>query len=126
QRAVSTAAALGNVVALLGLLFLAHGGRGAVLVAATVAGLTQPQVGPLVRVYWSRLVGQGELLSTALAYEAAADETSFVVGPALVGLLASVGQAAPLMATVALLGAATLPFAVRHHSPRMPKSGPGG
>ena len=113
HRAVGVTTALANIVALLGLLVLAD----ARLIMAVLAGLTQPQVGPLVRVFWSRQVG-AELLPTALAYEAAADETSFVAGPALVGLLTPLGSGVALVVTVALLGAATVPFALRHNSTR--------
>ena len=113
QRAVGVTTALANIAALLGLLLAAHD-RSAVLAMAVLAGLTQPQVGPLVRVYWSRQA-DAELLPTALSYEAAADEMSFVAGPALVGLLSS-GVA--MVVTVALLGAATVPFALRQQGPR--------
>jgi MFS family permease len=121
HRAVGVTTALANIAALLGLLVLAD----ARLIMAVLAGLTQPQVGPLVRVFWSRQIG-AELLPTALAYEAAADETSFVVGPALVGLLTPLGPGVALVATVALLGAATVPFALRQNGPRaarQPSSG---
>ncbi|WP_406442135.1 MFS transporter [Streptomyces sp. NBC_01613] len=89
-------------------------------------GLTQPQVGPLVRVHWSRLLrdgGEDRLLPSALSYEAAADETSFVAGPAVVGLLASVGPLAPAVVTMCLTATATLPFALTYahrDTPREP------
>jgi predicted MFS family arabinose efflux permease len=111
------ATTLANIAALLGLLGPANGDRTAVLVMAVLAGLTQPQVGPLVRVHWSHRV-EDDVLPTALAYEAAADETSFVAGPALVGLLTPAGPGVPLLATVALLCVTTLPFALRQGSPR--------
>jgi MFS family permease len=120
HRAVGVTTALANIAALLGLLMLAD----ARLIMAVLAGLTQPQVGPLVRVFWSRQVG-AELLPTALAYEAAADETGFVVGPALVGLLTPLGSGVALVVTVVLLGAATVPFALRQNGPpaaRQPSS----
>jgi predicted MFS family arabinose efflux permease len=51
-----------------------------------------------------------------MAYEAAADETSFVAGPTLVGLLApiatSLGPIAPIAASIVLLCVAALPFAM--------------
>jgi MFS family permease len=112
HRAVGVTTALANIAALLALLVFAD----ARLIMAVLAGLTQPQVGPLVRVYWSRHVG-ADLLPTALAYEAAADETSFVAGPALVGLLTPLGSGVALVVTVALLGAATVPFALRQNGP---------
>ena len=94
------------------------GGGGVVATAAFAAltGLASPQVGPLARVRWSALLpirGHGELLPTAMAYEGGADETSYVVGPALVGLLALVGPPVlPLAAAAALTIGAAVPFAM--------------
>jgi hypothetical protein len=61
-----------------------------------------------------RTHGAHGLLATALAYEAAADELSFVAGPALVGALASAGSLVPAAVTMVLIAAATLPFALLH------------
>ena len=116
HRRIGVTTALANIAALLGL--SASTDRTAILIMAVLAGLTQPQVGPLVRVYWSRQVGS-DLLPTALAYEAAADEASFVVGPALVGLLTPLGPSVALLVTVGLLSVATLPFALRQPGPRV-------
>jgi MFS family permease len=66
-----------------------------VLSAAFLTGATSPQVGPLARVRWiflTRKLPQREragTLETALSYEGTADELTFVLGPALVGILAS-------------------------------------
>lgn len=61
--------------------------------AATVTGFFLPQVGPLARVRWRPVTedagASDELVETAFSYEGAADEASFVLGPAVVGLLAS-------------------------------------
>jgi hypothetical protein len=65
------------------------------LAAAFVAGASCPQVGPLARVRWMALTsGRGKAgnardLDAALSYESTADELTFVLGPALVGILAS-------------------------------------
>ena len=57
---------------------------------AAFAGLACPQVGPLARVRWRPLTAgqpdQGRLVSTAFSYEGAADEATFVLGPAVVGI----------------------------------------
>ncbi|MDV9171698.1 MFS transporter, partial [Streptomyces sp. W16] len=98
-----------------GLVAASHTGRPGMIAAAALAGLTQPPVGPLVRVHWSRLLHARErpdLVPTALSYEATMDEISFVAGPAIVGLLTSLGPAAPTVAAIALLLLATLPFAL--------------
>lgn len=116
HRRVGVVAALANIAAWAGLLAASHGARAGMLAAAGLVGLTQPQVGPLVRVYWSRLIhrhGEHRLLPAALSYEAAADELSFVAGPALVGVLATVTPYAPATAAMLLLTTTTLPFALR-------------
>lgn len=115
HRSVGIAAALANFAAWAALLAASHGSRESMFAAAALVGLTQPQVGPLVRVHWSRLVrsrNEHDLLSTALSYEASVDEMSFVAGPALVGLLAAVSPLAPAMVTMSLIAASTFPFAL--------------
>ncbi|MFD8814471.1 MFS transporter [Streptomyces sp. NPDC059627] len=116
HRRVGALAALANIASWAALLAASQVGRAAMLVAAGLVGLTQPQVGPLVRVHWARLLharNEDTLLPTALSYEAAADELSFVAGPAGVGVLAAAAPRAPAATTMLLLTAATLPFALR-------------
>ncbi len=66
----------------------------AVLTVSALAGLAIPQIGPLARVRWSPVLADApdrrRLLDAAFSYEGAADELSFVLGPATVGLLAVV------------------------------------
>lgn len=66
----------------------------AIIVVAALAGLATPQIGPLARVRWQpitrRAPDQRRLVDAAFSYEGAADEVSFVLGPATVGLLAVV------------------------------------
>lgn len=76
-----------------------YSGPGALifLSAAFLVGGTCPQVGPLARVRWMAMTSGGKegtkdperVLDTALSYESTADELTFVLGPAVVGLLAS-------------------------------------
>ncbi|MEJ3659311.1 MFS transporter [Actinomycetes bacterium KLBMP 9759] len=86
------------------------------LLAAIAVGLTQPQVGPLVRVHWSAVLDRDT--ATAFSYETAADEAGFIVGPLLVGVLmavpALVPGANPLTASVLLLACAAAPFATMY------------
>jgi MFS family permease len=100
QRTVLLVAAGLNalaVLALIGTVWLAaeESFSAALIVAASLSGATCPQVGPLARVRWMALTsrhngkGGGRDLDTALSYEGTADELTFVLGPALVGLLAS-------------------------------------
>jgi Major Facilitator Superfamily len=118
QRTIGLATALVNAGALVATALVVLGGGGVVATAAFAAltGLASPQVGPLARVRWSALLpirGHGELLPTAMAYEGGADETSYVVGPALVGLLALIGPPVlPLAAAAALTIGAAVPFAM--------------
>ena len=71
-----------------------------------------PQVGPLSRTRLVALIGRTiaprrreKVLSGTMAYESAADEMVFIVGPFLVGLLAS-----GIAPWVAIAGAAVLTF----------------
>ena len=64
----------------------------AVIAISAAAGFAMPQVGPLARVRWQpitrNVADQRRLIDAAFSYEGAADEASFVLGPALVGALA--------------------------------------
>lgn len=103
---VATLAVLGLVLAA-----AAPGATAAVLAAAAVTGASAPQVGPLARVRWLRLAAdEPRTVEAAMSYESTADEVSFVLGPALVGVLASAGspQVAVLVAAggIAVFGTA--------------------
>lgn len=94
QRPVVLLQSLGAAAALTGLVLLgwAEAEPAAIVLTAGLAGLTLPQVGPLARVRWrpmTRSAGadQPRLVTVAFSYEGAADEASFVLGPALVGAL---------------------------------------
>jgi MFS family permease len=101
QRPVLLFAAALNTTAVVGLILAAAvlGSEGnfaaGVLAAAFLSGASCPQVGPLARVRWMALASHGSAtdnrrdLDTALSYESTADEITFVLGPALVGILAS-------------------------------------
>ncbi|ARU53437.1 hypothetical protein CBR64_20395 [Cellulosimicrobium cellulans] len=103
---VATLAVLGLVLAA-----TAPGATAAVLAAAAVTGASAPQVAPLARVRWLRLAAdEPRTVEAAMSYESTADEVSFVLGPALVGVLASAGspQVAVLVAAggIAVFGTA--------------------
>ena len=148
QRGVLLVSATANTVAIVALILAAYLISGAqdlaaavpVLAAAFVAGASCPQVGPLARVRWmaltSRTSGPGRGtdsadLDTALSYESTADELTFVLGPALVGVLASLlAPWLPLAVAAALTVVLVPAFAVHptHHAvvraPRRPAAGP--
>lgn len=79
----------------------------AIFVAAGVTGLAIPQVGPLARVRWRPITrdeaDQRRLVDAAFSYEGAADEASFVLGPALIGVLAILAEPAGALVTAAVL-----------------------
>ncbi|MFK4850902.1 MFS transporter [Microbacterium sp. ZW T6_19] len=99
QRAVLVVLAVANATALVGFTLVVYGtaADAFVLLAAFGIGATAPQVAPMSR---SRLVTiivdrlpeltRQRTISGTMAYESAADETVFVFGPFLVGVLASV------------------------------------
>ena len=121
QRPVLLISAIVNVVAVLAVIATAYlisgmhdaGGAWGIIAAALAAGLSCPQVGPLARVRWMALTaerrqtGDSTDLDVALSYESTADELTFVLGPALVGVLASL--VAPWL-PLALAAALTLTF----------------
>jgi hypothetical protein len=112
--------------ALAAALFLAAGlagSRPAMAACAVLVGLTQPHVGLLVRVHWSHVLGRGTTtLRTAFAYESAVDELSFVIGPAVVGLLAVLWPGdGPLSGMVLLLLGTALPFAAMYTAGAAPR-----
>jgi MFS family permease len=112
QRRVVAVQSLAGAAGLGVLLVVAHSDLPWVwaAVASAAAGLFLPQIGPLARVRWRPITDrtggqQARLVETAFSYEGAADEASFVLGPALVGL--GISLANPTVA----LGAAALVLA---------------
>jgi MFS family permease len=111
QRPVVMVQALTSSAALVALVALVSAAAAlpAIVAAAAAAGLSMPQVGSLARVRWrpiTREAGgvQPRLVDAAFSYEGAADEASFVLGPALVGALAVVVDAGgALLAAAGLL-----------------------
>ncbi len=101
---------IAGAMALAVVLVVAHAdlGWGWAALASAVAGVLMPQIGSLARVRWRPIAQRGaepdhRLVDTAFSYEGAADEASFVLGPALIGLAVAVANP-----TVALAAAAAL------------------
>lgn len=93
QRHVVLVQSLAGAASLTLLVALVHADASdlAVVAGAALAGLTMPQVGPLARVRWRSITArtgarQRRLVDVAFSYEGAADEASFAIGPALVGV----------------------------------------
>lgn len=90
----------------------------ALVATAALAGLVLPQVGPLARVRWRPITrdsgsAQPRLMDAAFSYEGAADEASYVLGPALVGVVvALVSPAAAMLLAGGLLAVFGVAFAL--------------
>jgi MFS family permease len=94
----------------------------AVIVPGTLAGATMPSVGSMVRARWSVLLAGTGRLHTAFSLESVADEIIFVVGPALVALLATaVYPAAGVGAALVLCVTGTLLFAAQRRTQPQPR-----
>lgn len=113
-QSLTGAAGLGALVAVVG-----AGADGvAVVLTAAATGLVLPQVGPLARARWRPLTHgtgahQRRLVDAAFSYEGAADEASFALGPALVGLsVALVSPAGALLLAALLLAVFGSAFAL--------------
>jgi MFS family permease len=61
----------------------------ALLVTGALAGASMPSLGSMVRARWSALLGDSPLLHSAFSLESVFDEVIFVIGPAVVTLLAT-------------------------------------
>ena len=93
QRRVLLIAAPLNGISLLAVVWATSSGLvGPQLLALCfLSGFTQPQVGPLARVRWLNMMQPGSRdINIAMSYESTADELSFVFGPALIGIIASI------------------------------------
>ncbi len=105
----------------------------ALLASGGAAGATMPSLGSMVRARWSTLLAGTGRLHTAYALESVADEMIFVIGPALVTLLATeVFPASGVIVASAACVAGTLLFAVQRGTQPAPRPrgaalpGPGG
>ncbi|MCH1865337.1 MFS transporter [Nocardioides sp. CFH 31398] len=120
QRPVVLLQSLAGAVALVALVLAtrADADPAALVGLAALAGLVLPQVGPLARVRWRPVTAgtgadQRRLVDAAFSYEGAADEASFVLGPALVGAVAvAVSPGGSLVVAAGLLAVFGTAFAL--------------
>ncbi|MCW2799485.1 MAG: transporter [Aeromicrobium sp.] len=109
QRPVVLVQSLVGAVGLAGIVLVVHLDSPTVLIfaAAAIAGFAMPQVGPLARVRWRPITqdegDQRRLVDAAFSYEGAADEASFVLGPATIGVLALLAEPAGALLAAAVL-----------------------
>jgi MFS family permease len=87
-----------------------------------LAGASMPVLGPMVRARWSALLAGTPRLHTAFSLESVGDELCYMVGPAVVTLLATqVHPAAGVTAAAALCLAGTLWFASQRDTEPTPR-----
>jgi len=84
-----------------------------VIITGCAAGSSMPSLGSMVRARWSALLQGTPLLHSAFALESVADEVIFVVGPALVTVLASALPPAGVVLCAVLAVTGTLLFAAQ-------------
>jgi MFS family permease len=104
QRTVLLTVVALHLLALVGL-FTALSGASTwtVLGAAAGVGLTLPSVSGFSRARWLRMTEDGDERSTAFAFEGTVDEATFILGPALVGIVGvAIDPAAALLTAAGL------------------------
>lgn len=88
------------------------------LLVCIAAGGTAPQVGPLARVRWLTLTAaRPGSMNVAMSWESTVDELTFVLGPALVGMIASVRPEATLPVAAGIVAVFGTWFAVHPTAP---------
>lgn len=96
----------------------------ALFLPGTLAGASMPVLGPMVRARWSALLAGTPRLHTAFSLESVADEVCFIVGPAVVTLVATqLHPAAGVTAAAALCLAGTLWLAAQRDTEPPPLAG---
>jgi MFS family permease len=96
------------------------------VITGCLAGSSMPSLGSMVRARWSALLADPAELQSAFALESVVDEMVFVVGPALVTVLATAVPPAGVLLCAVLAVSGTLFFAaqrqteppIRPHEPR--------
>jgi len=117
--AVLVSCGVAQALLLAGLVVALRAGAGpaVAVVLAGLAGAANPPIDPVTRAVLPRLAPTPELLRTAYALDAIAVELTYVVGPAIVGVvtaLADAYAATIAAAVVTAVGALGLATAVRH------------
>lgn len=95
------------------------------ILACFAVGATVLPIGSFTRARWVSRMRTPHDLAAAFSYESMADEATFVLGPALVGLASTTVPAAPLVLATVLVVVAGLPFALGapHTRPRSSHTG---
>jgi len=91
------------------------------MITGALAGASMPSLGPMVRARWSTLLGDSEALHSAFALESVADEMIFVIGPAIVTLLATSVPPAGVLVAMVVSVSGTLFFAAQRGTEPPPR-----
>jgi MFS family permease len=132
QRRTLLPGALAQAAFLVALVFVAHAGAGAAVLAllAAPAGALLPPVGASLRALWPAVAPEGHR-EAAYSLDAVTQETIWTLGPLAVGAVVAADSPAAavlLCATITVVGTATFvtaPLASRAHPPRHARP-PGG
>jgi MFS family permease len=132
QRRVMLPATITSSACLLALVLLAsfHAPAWTLFAPAAISGFTGGSAGAMVRARWNHLLDDAAELHTAFSLESTLDELTFILGPVLATILATmVAPAAGLAAVVVLCTSGALVFySLRDSEPpvaRQPASGSG-
>lgn len=121
QRRVLLIGVVVNVASALAfVLAIGHVPDGVAIALAGFAGLSLPQVGPLSRVRW--LAMSRDDVSAAFAFEGVVDEVVYIIGPALVGIVAvALSPQVSLLAAAALIAVFVTQFALHRSAALVPR-----
>jgi MFS family permease len=86
------------------------------IVTGCLAGSSMPSLGSMVRARWSALLRDPAALHAAFALESVVDEMTFVIGPALVTVLATAVPPAGVLLCMVLSVSGTLFFAAQRQT----------
>ena len=112
-RPLAVVSALTSVAAIVSL--QVFGATPLLVVFAAAAGLTQPNVSAFARVRWAAILRDRDTAATAQALESIIDETTFLLGPPIVALLAGVwfsGLPIALASALLVIGTAVVTSSV--------------
>jgi MFS family permease len=86
------------------------------MITGCLAGSSMPSLGSMVRARWSALLGDPAAIHSAFALESVVDEMTFVIGPALVTVLATAVPPAGVLLCMVLSVGGTLFFAAQRQT----------
>lgn len=109
-----------NAATLIGLVAVTELGQpfSDVLVFCALVGFTTTPVGALMRIRWYSVAKTPKTIATAMSYETVADELNFVLGPAIVGILATtLSPSTPLILSAVIAATCVTTLGVHRSAP---------